>query len=175
VRDPEQVDQDAEQVAAVLRERHRIAEGEDDDFAIYTSKFAGRKAQGANKVLTFYFPAAAGIVLLLAGIVITSVMMTTIRQRVPEIGLRKALGATEAAISQQFLAETVSVSLFSGVVGLLLGLAATFALPRLFAQPTLTTPGSVAIGFGAAVVVGIVSGILPARKAARLNPVEALR
>jgi putative ABC transport system permease protein len=175
VRDPEQVDQDAELVAAVLRERHRIAEGEDDDFAIYTSKFAGRKAQGANKVLKFYFPAAAGIVLLLAGIVITSVMMTTIRQRVPEIGLRKALGATETVISQQFLAEAVGVSLFSGVVGLALGLTVALALSRLFEQPTLTTFGSVAMGFSAAVIVGIASGLLPARKAARLNPVEALR
>jgi len=175
VRDPEKVDEDAEAVAEILRERHHIGAGEDDDFHTFTSRYAGRRAAEANKVMRWYVPAAAGIVLLLAAIVITNVMLTTIRQRLPEIGLRRAVGATAASISRQFLAETVAVSLLSGVVGLALGVVAAWVATRFFGQPTALSPGLLVMAYGAALLVGVLAGLLPARKAAQLDPVEGLR
>ncbi len=169
------VDEDAEQISAILREQHNIAEGEQEDFAIYTSKFAGRMIRKANRVLNVYMSAAAGVVLLVAAIVIASIMLVVVRERVAEIGLRKALGATEKNISFQFLAEAVVITLISGVLGIGLGLGAASLASTHIDMPVIVTLNSIVLCLVAAVTVGIVSGIVPARRAARLDPVEALR
>jgi len=169
------VDEDAEQISAILREQHNIAEGEQEDFAIYTSKFAGRMIRKANRVLNVYMSAAAGVVLLVAAIVIASIMLVVVRERVAEIGLRKALGATEKNISFQFLAEAVVITLISGVLGIGLGLGAANLASMHIDMPVIVTLNSIVLCLVAAVTVGIVSGIVPARRAARLDPVEALR
>jgi putative ABC transport system permease protein len=171
----EQVESDAEQVAAILREQHDIAEGEDEDFAIYTSKFVGRMVEQANRVLNVYVVAAGIIVLLVAAIVIANIMLVVVRERVAEIGLRKALGATEQNITFQFLSEVVAVTLVSGVLGIGLGLSAANLVSMHIDMPVIVTPKMVSLSLLAALLVGITSGIFPARKAARLNPVEALR
>lgn len=175
VSDLDTMEDDAEQIAEILREEHNIALGEDEDFAIYTSKFAGQMMQKANKVLTVYMAAAAAVVLLVAAIVIASIMLVVVRERVAEIGLRKALGATEQNISFQFLAEVVAVSVISGALGIGLGLGAASLVSMHIEMPVIVTAQSVLLGLGAALLVGVASGIMPARKAARLDPVEALR
>ncbi len=175
VSDIEAVDDDADEIAEILREEHHIAVGEDEDFAIYTSKFAGRMIQKANKVLTVYMMVAAAVVLLVAAIVIASIMLVVVRERIAEIGLRKALGATEQNISFQFLAEVVTVTLISGVLGIGLGLGAASLVSMHIDMPVIVNLNQVAMALGAALAVGIASGIAPARKAARLDPVEALR
>jgi putative ABC transport system permease protein len=125
--------------------------------------------------LNVYMMAAASVVLLVAAIVIASIMLVVVRERVAEIGLRKALGATEQNISFQFLTEVVSVTLVSGLLGVGLGLAAANLVSRFTGLPVVLTTSSILLGMLAAALVGIASGIAPARKAARLDPVEALR
>jgi putative ABC transport system permease protein len=175
VSDLEQVDEDADQVSEILRKEHNIAPGEDEDFAIYSSEFVGRMVVKTNRVLNVYMVAAAGVVLLVAAIVIASIMLVVVRERVAEIGLRKALGATEQNIGFQFLIEVVSVTLVSGLLGVGLGLGAANLVSLFTGMPVIVTTDSIALGLGAAALVGIASGIAPARKAARLDPVEALR
>jgi putative ABC transport system permease protein len=175
VSDIEQVDEDADQISEILLEQHNIAPGEDEDFAIYSSKFVGRMVVKTNRVLNVYMVAAAAVVLLVAAIVIATIMLVVVRERVAEIGLRKALGATEQNIGLQFLIEVVSVTLVSGLLGVALGLGAASLISIFMGLPVIVTPSSVLLGLGAAMVVGIASGIAPARKAARLDPVEALR
>ncbi len=169
------VDQDAEQIAEIMRERHLIVAGEADDFAIYTSKFAGRSVARANQVLDVYLMVAAGVVLLLAAVVISSIMLVIMRERIAEIGLRKAIGATQLQISQQFLIEVASVTLAAGVAGIGLGIAVASLISKNIDVPMVISAQSIILGLASAVVVGVVSGIAPARKAAALDPVEALR
>jgi putative ABC transport system permease protein len=175
VENMDRVDQDADQVAEILRRRHRIATGEPDDFAIYTSKFAGRMSMRASKVLNLYIFVAAAVVLLVAAGVISSIMLAVVQERIAEIGLRKAMGATERQIGLQFLFEAVAVTIVSGLAGIGLGLAAAGIISVNIDVPVVITPDSIVLGLVAAVTVGIVSGILPALRAARLDPVDSLR
>ena len=171
----ETIEEDGDEIAEILRKEHNIALGEDEDFAIYTSKFAGQMIQKANRILTVYMMAAAAVVLLVAAIVIASIMLVVVRERIAEIGLRKALGATAQNINFQFFAEVVVITLVSGVLGIGLGLSAANLVSMYINVPVIITPLAVGLGLGAALLVGIASGILPARKAANLDPVEALR
>jgi len=175
VSDLDTIDEDADQIAAILREEHKISTGEEEDFAIYTSKFAGRMVQKTNRILTVYMAVAAAVVLLVAAIVIASIMLVVVRERVAEIGLRKALGATGKNISFQFLVEVIAVTVISAVLGIGLGLGVASLVSMHIDMPVIVTPFSIVLALGAALVVGIASGIAPARKAARLDPVEALR
>jgi putative ABC transport system permease protein len=171
----EQVDEDADQIAEILRQRRQIAEDENDDFSIYTSKFAGQRIKEASQSINRYLIAAAIAVLLVAAVVISSIMLIMVRERVAEIGLRKALGATEQQIRIQFLAETAGVSLVSGILGVALGIASAYLIGSQIDLPVVLSQSSVGIALLAAVVVGIASGFIPAHRAAKLNPVEALK
>lgn len=175
VSDLEQIDDDVEQISEILNEQHNIAEGEDEDFAIYSSKFVGRMVVKTNRILNVYMVVAGSVVLLVAAIVIASIMLVVVRERVAEIGLRKALGATEQNIGFQFLTEVVAVTLLSGLLGIGLGMGVAKLVSLFIGLPVVVTASSVLLGVLAAVLVGIASGIAPARKAARLDPVEALR
>jgi putative ABC transport system permease protein len=169
------VDQDADQVAAILRDRHQIAEGQKETFRIFTSKFAGKAAIKAKRVMTVYVVLAAVLVLLVAAVVIASIMLIVVRERIAEIGLRKAMGATPGSIVLQFLLESTSLTLLFGVLGMGLGYAVAAVIASRYEIPMELTVSSVAVAILASAAVGIAAGILPARRAASLDPVEALR
>lgn len=175
VSDPAIVEETAERIASILRQRHGILEGEPDDFMMFTPKFIRQRVAEASRALKVYLPAAAVVVLLVAAIVIASIMLVAVRERFAEVGLRKALGATDGAIGLQFLAEALAVSLASGLVGVLLGFVAAKIIAAKMGLPTVIDMPTIALALAAAVVVGLLSGLLPARRAARLDPVEALR
>ena len=169
------VDEDAEEIGAFLRKRFKIAEGERDTFQLYTSKFADVAADKAKRMLNVYILLAAVVVLLVAAVVIASIMLVVVRERIPEVGLRKAVGATSRSIATQFLWEATTVSLVSGVLGIAVGFGVSAALASVYDVPMQLNPMGLLIAIGAATLVGIVSGILPARRAAHLDPIEALR
>ena len=169
------VEQDADQVAEILRKRFQIAAGQPDTFRIYTSKFAGKAAIKAKRMLGVYVMVAAVVVLLVAAVVISSIMLVVVRERISEIGLRKAMGATRGSIATQFLFESTVVSLVAGVVGIALGLGVANFIAARYDIPMDLTLLAVLLAVLASVVVGILSGIIPARRAASLDPVEALR
>jgi len=169
------VDEDADQVAAILRDRFQIAEGEPETFRIYTSKFAGKAAVKAKRILGVYIMLAAGVGWLVAAVVISSIMLVVVRERIAEIGLRKALGATRRSIATQFLCESTIVSLVAGMVGIGLGLGVANVVALRFEIPVNLTLLAVSLAVLASVAVGVLSGIIPARRAAGLDPVEALR
>lgn len=172
---PAKVEAAAKQITALLRERHALAEGEPPDFVAITPKLVQDIVGNANRVLGRYLPAAAGVALLVAAIVIANIMLIAVKERVPEIGIRKAVGAESGQINFQFLSETVLVALTSGFIGAGLGIIAALSYGALSTTPMAVTPGAVLLGLGAAALVGIAAGVLPARQAAMLDPVAALR
>ena len=175
VSNADNVDADADELAELLRRQFNIADGEPDTFRIYTSKFAGKAAIKMKRMLGVYVMIAAVVVLLVAAVVISSIMLVVVRERIAEIGLRKALGATQRSIAMQFLCESTIVSLLSGIIGIGLGLGVASFVAQRFEIPMNLTPLAIALAVLASVAVGILSGIIPARRAASLDPVEALR
>ena len=172
---PDRVEEAATQINAVMRERHSLAESEPNDFVVITPELVQDIVSNANRVLLQYLPAAAGVALLVAAIVIANIMLIAVRERVPEIGVRKAVGAEDGQINFQFLTETVVVALTSGFFGAGLGIVAAVGYGSVSGVPMVITIGSLALGLAAAVIVGIVAGFMPARQASGLDPVNALR
>jgi len=172
---PDRVAETVEQIAGILRERHGLSDDEEDDFSIFTPTQVQRSVRKASRVLTVYLPATAGIALLVAAVVIANIMLIGVRERVAEIGLRKAVGATSRQVGAQFLLESLAVTATSGALGAVLGAAVLDTAAGLLGQPADLSPGAILMGFGAALVVGVLAGWLPARRAALLEPVDALR
>ena len=175
VSSPEEVEETADRVAEILQVRHALAYDEPDDFSIFTPTQVQEAVHEANRVLTVYLPATAGIALLVAAIVIANIMLIGVRERIAEIGLRKAVGATDWQISGQFLLESLAVTVISGALGVGIGAGILTVLARTTNPETRIAPDSIALGLIAALVVGILAGVLPARQAALQEPVDALR
>ncbi len=173
--DPAKVDVVAEEIKAILRERHSLADSEPDDVIVITPELVQEIVSNANRVLLQYLPAAAGVALLVAAIVIANIMLIAVRERVPEIGVRKAVGAEDGQINFQFLTETVVVALTSGLIGAGIGIIAAVGYGSMSGVPMVITVGSLALALVAAVIVGIVAGFMPAKQASGLDPVNALR
>jgi putative ABC transport system permease protein len=165
----------ARQIRAILRGRHALNAGQPDDFSILTASEVRRMMAAIERILSLYLPMVAAISLLVGGIVSASLMFASVSERAHEIGLRRAIGARTEDIRLQFLVETAATTVSGGVGGILLG----FVLARMSATRMHldgVTPWSAAlIGIAASIAVGLAAGLLPARRAARMSPVDALR
>jgi putative ABC transport system permease protein len=162
-------------VVALLRERHHLAPGDDDDFSIRSlTELASAQAEG-TKTLTLLLASVAAVSLLVGGIGIMNIMLVSVTERTREIGVRMAIGAKPRHILAQFLAEALVLSSLGGVVGIALGVVVSTRIATSFGWPTLIRPEITLIAVGFSAAVGVVFGLYPARKASRLDPIHALR
>jgi putative ABC transport system permease protein len=172
----ERMDAAAEQVAAILRERHGIAFSDEDDFSIISQADIIAVFGQITDVLTIFLGAIAGISLLVGGIGIMNIMLVSVTERTREIGLRKAVGARRRDILWQFLIEAMTLSLIGGVAGIGLGILGAGIISELIEDfRAVVTPGAVVLATGFSAAVGLFFGIYPARRASLLNPIDALR
>ncbi len=175
VRDPSQVDEAKRGMKRVLRARHAIPSGRPDDFNVLTSVMVQSMLARMQRVVNIYLPLAAGVVLLVAAMVAATLMLASVNARVGEIGLRRAVGARVEDIQFQFVVETAATMLLGGVLGIALGSAAAELVARRFALGGVFSLRTIVIALLVTIVTGIVAGVLPARRAARLDPIDALR
>jgi putative ABC transport system permease protein len=163
------------QVANILRLRHNIDLPDNDDFKITNQADILKTFDTILGLLTTMIVAIAGISLVVGGIGIANIMLVSVVERTREIGVRKALGATDGAILSQFLVESVVISIVGGSIGIVLGIGITFAAASAFKFAFIVSGNAVAIGFGLSTAVGLAAGVIPARNAAKLDPITALR
>ena len=164
-----------QQIEMLMRERRRLAPGQLADFMVMDTKELQQTLQGVTGALTALLGAIAGVSLLVGGIGIMNIMLVSVTERTREIGIRLAIGALAHEVLMQFLVEAVTLSVFGGILGMLLGLGGSLAAVRALGLPFVFSPGIVGLAFGFSAFVGIAFGYFPARKAAQLKPIEALR
>ncbi len=164
-----------ESIAALMRERRNIVGGKLDDFMIFDNRQLANTLSSSTRVLTAIVGAVAGISLLVGGIGIMNIMLVSVTERTREIGIRLAIGAIAREVMLQFLVEAVVLSCLGGLIGLLLALAATIGLAAALGIPFLFDPWTNLVAFLFSALIGIVFGYFPARRAAALNPIDALR
>jgi putative ABC transport system permease protein len=165
-----------EQIKALLLKRHKITNEEDADFSLMNQADIIATATSITNTFTILLSSIASISLLVGGIGIMNMMLTTVTERTREIGLRKAVGIRKICINLQFLAEAVILTFLGGVIGVFLGWVASLIIPKFY--DSLTTEislGSIFLAFGVSAAVGVIFGFYPARKAANKSPIEALR
>jgi len=165
----------ANQVSALLRQRHRLQPGADDDFSLRNLAEIMAAREASSRVLTLLLAAVASVSLVVGGIGIMNIMLVSVTERTREIGLRMAVGARTRDILGQFLVEAVTLSLIGGLVGTLIGVGGAFAVGHIAGWRVLLSGEAVLLAVAFAFLIGVFFGFYPARKAARLNPVEALR
>jgi len=165
----------AEQVRALLRQRHRLQPGADDDFSLRNLAEIMAAREASSRILTILLAAVASVSLVVGGIGIMNIMLVSVTERTREIGLRMAVGARTRDILGQFLVEAVTLSLIGGLIGTLLGIGGAYAVATIAGWRVLLSVDAVLLAVAFAFLIGVFFGFYPARKAARLNPVEALR
>jgi putative ABC transport system permease protein len=158
-----------------LRERRRGAKGQSDDFTVMDMKEFASSLGSITGALTALLGAIAAVSLLVGGIGIMNIMLVSVTERTREIGIRMAIGARSEEVLLQFLVEAVMLSTLGGVVGMALGLLGSWGGARAFAMPLVVSPSVLVLAFGFSATVGIAFGFFPARRAARLKPIDALR
>ena len=161
-------------VTNLLRTRHRIQTGKEDDFSIQNSQDLMETMKSTTQTLTIFLGSIAAISLLVGGIGIMNIMLVSVTERTREIGIRKALGATYNMIIVQFLIESVTVSVAGGLIGVLFGIAISKIIPMVSTLSTVLSVTPILGSFLFSVFIGLVFGLYPAQKAARLNPIDAL-
>jgi len=164
-----------ENLKALLRERRHIAAGEDDNFNTMSTREISETLQGTMQVLTALLGAVAAVSLLVGGIGIMNIMLVSVTERTREIGVRLAIGALERDVLMQFLVEAVVLSSMGGIIGIVLAIFASMFIASLISVPFVFNPAIMALGFLFSTMVGVVFGFFPARRAARMAPIEALR
>ncbi len=162
-------------VTQLLRERRHISANEDDDFSVMDMKEIANMLSGTTRVLTMLLGAVAAVSLLVGGIGIMNIMLVSVTERTREIGIRLAIGAMEREVLLQFLVEAIVLSSLGGVIGIILALAGSVALADLMQVPFVFNVSIVVVSFLFSAAVGVIFGYFPARKAAQLDPIEALR
>jgi putative ABC transport system permease protein len=168
--------QEAEQeIRGLLRQRHRLQSYQEDDFWIRNLTEVLQSQEASSRVLTLLLAAIASVSLLVGGIGIMNIMLVSVTERTREIGLRMAVGARGRDILLQFLVEAVTLSLIGGTIGIALGLGGSYAIAYFAQWRTLVSTEAVAVAFAFSAAVGVFFGFYPARKAAALNPIDALR
>ncbi len=180
VNNPDNIDRAVEDIKLLLRDRHGLRESTVDDFSVRNTKDAIEALTSITDALKFFLAAIAGISLLVGGVGVMNIMLAAVNERVREIGLRKAVGAKRRDIVIQFLAESITVTLFGGIIGIVIGSAVSWLVAIIanylgYDWDLLVSPASILMGFGVAFLVGLVFGIYPAQRAAKLNSIEALR
>ena len=172
---PDQMEEISAQITAVLREQHRLIPGDDDDFMLRTQEDMASMRTGMTETMTGLLAGIAGVSLVVGGIGIMNIMLVSVTERTREIGLRMAVGAKGRDVLFQFLVEAVVLSLVGGLFGVALGFGLSEGVTRLLQWPTAVPANAVALAVGFAATTGIFFGFYPARKAARLDPIESLR
>jgi putative ABC transport system permease protein len=175
VRDPARVERAAGEAKRLLRERHGIAPGLPDDFTLVTSSGVQKSVEKVRSVLFLYLPLVAGISLLAGGAVAATLMLSSVHARVGEIGLRRAVGARPRDIRTQFLVETAVTAVGGGLLGALLGSGLALYFATRMNLSAGFSPAAVLVGLASAAATGLLAGVVPARRAARLEPASALR
>ena len=164
-----------QQLTSLLRQRHRIQPGRDDDFTVRGQQDIAEMATAQSKTMTFLLAAVALVSLVVGGIGIMNIMLVSVTERTREIGLRMAIGARRLHVLLQFLAEAVFLSVTGGIAGIIMGVAFSAAISFFAGWPAPISGTAIAGGFLFSAAVGIFFGYYPARKAAHLDPIEALR
>ena len=163
------------QIEVLLRDRHKIRPGTDDDFIVRNLADLAEAADETQKTLTMLLASTAGVALIVGGIGIMNIMLVSVTERTREIGIRMAIGATDSDVQSQFLTEAVVLSCMGGIVGILFGVGVSMVITNLAGWAVLISPISIVIAVVFSLAVGIFFGYYPAQKAARLDPIEALR
>jgi putative ABC transport system permease protein len=164
-----------DQITAILRQRHHLRPNEDNDFIIRSPTDFTQAQTHASNVMTILLASIASVSLLVGGIGIMNIMLVSVTERTREIGVRMAIGATESDVRRQFLSEAMVLSLMGGLVGIVLGIFGSMMVSDLFQWTTLVSPSSIVIAAAFSAAVGIFFGYYPAKRAAQLDPIEALR
>ena len=164
-----------DQITGLLRQRHRLTAGDSDDFNIFNQKDIAETVSSVTGIVKLLLGAISSLSLVVGGIGIMNIMLVSVTERTREIGIRIAVGAQPAAIRLQFLIEAITLSLLGGLAGVLLGIIAARLVGAVSSFQPIVTLDSIALAFGVSFAIGVFFGYYPARKAAALNPIEALR
>jgi putative ABC transport system permease protein len=175
IRPGEDMAEAEDQIRGLLRQRHRLQAFQDDDFWLRNLSEVLQTQEESSRVMTYLLAAIASVSLLVGGIGIMNIMLVSVTERTREIGLRMAVGARRRHILLQFLIEAVTLSLIGGIIGIALGVGGSRAISYFAEWRTLVAPEAIVLAFGFAAGIGIFFGFYPARKASRLDPIEALR
>lgn len=175
VNDQNAINQTMDDVEAILRDKHNLKEGDASDFRISSAQDILATINTITSLLTTMIAAISGISLVVGGVGVMNIMLVSVTERTKEIGLLKAIGAKQKDILTQFLMESVVMTLIGGMVGIILGISGAFAVSLMVHIPFVVSIPAVAIAVGVSTLVGLVFGLYPARRAAKLSPIDALR
>jgi putative ABC transport system permease protein len=163
------------EIAVLLRQRHRLAPGQDDDFSMRSQEEVAAAAKESTRMLSVLLISIAVVSLIVGGIGIMNIMLVSVTERTREIGIRMAIGAKSRHVLAQFLLEAVTLSIVGGAMGVAAGLGSSNLVTKLFGMPVAVDSRAIVVAFATAAFIGIFFGFWPARKAAKLDPIEALR